>query len=72
MVEFHPIQLSDRTWIGELFRLSQYRGSEYCFSNSYNWRKAYQIECTCLGNRALIRPMGGRAEITCIQPATAI
>ena len=44
MIEFHPIQLSDRPWIGELFRLSQYRGSEYCFSNNYNLRKAYQIE----------------------------
>ena len=62
MVEFHPIQLSDRTWIGELFRLSQYRGSEYCFSNSYNWRKAYQIECTRLGNRALIRSDGGHGR----------
>lgn len=62
MLEFHSIELSDRPWIRELFDLSQFRGSEYCFSNSYNWRKAYHIECTRLGDRALIRSDGGNGR----------
>lgn len=44
MLNFKPIELSDREWMDKLFSKSDFRGSEYCFSNSYNWRKVYGVQ----------------------------
>lgn len=39
MFEFREIQLSDRDWINECLRKSDFRGCEYSFSNNMAWRR---------------------------------
>lgn len=43
-MNFKSIELSDREWMDKLFSQSDFRGSEYCFSSSYNWRKVYGVQ----------------------------
>ncbi|MEG0540875.1 MAG: GNAT family N-acetyltransferase, partial [Angelakisella sp.] len=42
-MEFKKIELSDQDWMNEKLAESDFRGSEYCFSNSYNWRNVYGV-----------------------------
>lgn len=41
---FKKIELSDRDWMQKRLTEGDLRGSEYCFSNSYNWRKIYGVQ----------------------------
>lgn len=43
-MEFKKIELSDRQWMDEKLAQSNFRGSEYCFTNSFNWRDVYGVE----------------------------
>ena len=45
MLDFHPIELSDREWIDPLLRLSDFNTGEYTFVNNYIWRMVYHFEC---------------------------
>lgn len=39
MLEFREIQLSDREWINECLKISDFRGCEYSFANNVAWRR---------------------------------
>lgn len=41
MLDFKVIELSDRTWITEILRKSDFRGCEYNFSNNLAWHRLY-------------------------------
>ncbi|OFY39422.1 MAG: hypothetical protein A2X18_04830 [Bacteroidetes bacterium GWF2_40_14] len=42
MIEFKQIELSDKAWIDELLKFSDYRGAEYCFTNLFIWDSIYK------------------------------
>ena len=44
MIDFKPIQLSDRDWIQALLKKSDFNGAEYSFGNNFVWRDIYHIE----------------------------
>lgn len=46
MLEFKTIELSDKPWIDELLRLSDFGGCEYCFANNMAWRRMYDTKIT--------------------------
>ncbi|MGE0091380.1 MAG: DUF2156 domain-containing protein [Bacteroidia bacterium] len=41
MLEFKKIELSDKEWIDRVLSLSDYRGTEYCFTNLFIWDGTY-------------------------------
>ncbi len=44
MLDFKPIEVTDKQWADPLIKMSNYKGSEYVFSNNYNWRFSYFTE----------------------------
>ncbi len=44
MLDFKIIELSDRQWINELLKLSDFRGCEYNFSNNLAWHRLYETQ----------------------------
>jgi uncharacterized protein len=42
MIEFKHIEISDKIWIDELLKYSDYRGAEYCFTNLFIWAGIYK------------------------------
>ena len=44
MVDFKDIELKDKAWIDPLLKMSDFKGSEYVFSNNYNWKDIYHIQ----------------------------
>lgn len=43
-LSFRGIEITDREWIVEALRKSQFRGCEYTFGNNFVWRRAYKVE----------------------------
>lgn len=43
MLQFKPIELTDKPWIDELLALSDFQGCEYNFTNNFVWRNIYGI-----------------------------
>ena len=41
MLDYKVIELSDRIWINELLKKSDFRGCEYNFANNYAWHRLY-------------------------------
>lgn len=41
MLDFKVIELSDRLWINELLKKSDFKGCEYNFSNNFAWHRLY-------------------------------
>ncbi|MEZ3455420.1 MAG: phosphatidylglycerol lysyltransferase domain-containing protein [Oscillospiraceae bacterium] len=41
MLDFKVIELSDRPWITDLLKKSDFRGCEYNFSNNFAWHRLY-------------------------------
>lgn len=41
MLDFKVIELSDRPWITDLLKKSDFRGCEYNFSNNFAWNRLY-------------------------------
>ena len=39
MLEFRNIQLSDKEWIDESLKMSDFKGCEYSFANNIAWRR---------------------------------
>ena len=39
MLEFRDIDISDRSWINELLKISDFRGCEYSFANNMAWKR---------------------------------
>lgn len=46
MLEFKTIELSDKTWIDRLLKISDFGGCEYCFANNMAWRRMYDTKIT--------------------------
>lgn len=44
MLDFKVIELSDRPWVTELLKMSDFRGCEYNFSNNMAWRRLYDTK----------------------------
>ena len=44
MLEFKTIELSDRPWVTELLKMSDFRGCEYTFSNNLAWYRLYESQ----------------------------
>ena len=55
MIDFKEIELSDKSWVDPLFRLSNFRGAEYCFTNLFVWRHVYHTRIARWNNFLLIR-----------------
>lgn len=60
-MEFKKIQLSDKDWVNELLKYSDFKGSEYCFSNNFNWKDIYKIEIAKYKDYGILRN-GGRSK----------
>ncbi len=41
---FRNIEITDKPWIDDALKKSQFRGCEYTFGNNFVWRKAYGVE----------------------------
>lgn len=55
VLDFKPIELSDKAWIDPLLRMGNFRGSEYTFSNNFIYRKLYHIEVARMNDYYLVR-----------------
>ncbi len=44
MLNFKPIEISDKQWVDPLVSGNNYKGSEYVFANNFNWRNSYHTE----------------------------
>ena len=44
MLDFKTIELSDRPWVTELLKKSDFRGCEYNFSNNMAWHRLYETK----------------------------
>ena len=42
MLDFKSIETSDKEWVDQLLAYSDYRGSEYCFTNLFIWEVVYK------------------------------
>lgn len=59
MIDFREIQLSDKPWVDELLRRSDYRGCEYNFTNLYTWKDAYRHTIARVDDFLLVHLCGG-------------
>lgn len=41
MIDFKKVELSDKKWVDECFRASDYQGCEYVFTSTYIWKDIY-------------------------------
>lgn len=41
---FRGIEITDKPWIDEALKASQFRGCEYTFGNNFVWRRVYRVE----------------------------
>ncbi|MBR4021520.1 MAG: DUF2156 domain-containing protein [Ruminococcus sp.] len=46
MLKFRDIDISDKDWINELLRKSDFMGCEYSFANNMAWRRLYESKIT--------------------------
>lgn len=46
MLDFKNIKISDKVWIEELLKHSDFRGAEYCFTNLFIWDEVYHSKIT--------------------------
>lgn len=44
MLDFKVIEISDRSWVTELLKISDFRGCEYNFSNNFAWHRLYETK----------------------------
>ena len=55
MINFRPINISDKGWVDELLAYSDYRGAEYCFTNLFIWEGVYNSTIARYKDFLLIR-----------------
>ena len=53
MLDFLPIDLSDKEWMTELFETGGAPSEEYNFLFAYIWRKTYGLTATRMGDYVL-------------------
>lgn len=68
MIEFRQIEISDKIWIDELLKFSDYRGAEYCFTNLFIWDSIYKSKIARYKDFLLLRA-GDGANIRYLYPA---
>lgn len=68
MLEFHKPECSDKPWVDKLLRSSDYRGSEYNFTNLYVWGTAYHHTLARMGDFLLVY-LCGRMGCSYLYPA---
>lgn len=52
---FRGIEITDKPWIDEALKKSQFRGCEYTFGNNFVWRRVYRVEIAQLGGYYFVR-----------------
>jgi len=52
---FRGIEITDKSWIDEALKASQYRGCEYTFGNNFVWRRVYRVEIAQLMSYYFVR-----------------
>lgn len=55
MIDWNPIELTDRSWIEPLIRASDFRGCEYSFVTIFLWRNIFKTKVARFRNRLLVR-----------------
>lgn len=68
MIDFHRPELSDKPWMDELLRLSDYRGCEYSFSSLFCWSRAIP-QCVGRADERLFIRLCGRFGCSYSWPA---
>ncbi len=56
-MDFKVIELSDRPWITEILKMSDFRGCEYNFSNNFAWHRLYNTSICRYKNFYISRSM---------------
>lgn len=69
MLDFQRPQLADKPWVDELLRYSDYRGSEYNFTNLFVWNGVYGQKLARLGDFLLVHACSSRAGCSYFYPA---
>ena len=67
MLFYQPVKLSDREWVEPIFRSSGFMGSEYTFSNLYNWSKAYTFALAKFDGFVVVK--NGKDDAAYLYPA---
>lgn len=62
MIEFKQIEISDKVWVDELLKFSDYRGAEYCFTNLFIWSGIYNSKIARYKDFILLKT--GKGETT--------
>ena len=44
VLSFRGIEITDKPWVDEALKRSQFRGCEYTFGNNFVWRRVYRVE----------------------------
>lgn len=68
MLDFQKPQLSDKPWVDELLGYSNYRGSEYNFTNLFVWNGVYGQKLARMGDYLLVHACS-RAGCSYFYPA---
>jgi hypothetical protein len=68
MIDFKQITISDKIWIDELLRYSDYRGAEYCFTTLFIWDESYLSRCARYKDFLLLKSGSGE-ETRYLYPA---
>lgn len=55
MLEFKPIELIDKEWVEKLLDISDYRGTEYCFTTLFAWSDVFNSEISHFKDWILLR-----------------
>lgn len=55
MINFKNIELQDKEWVKPLLALSDFRGTEYCFTSLYIWSSIYNTQIAQFEQMLLIR-----------------
>lgn len=59
MIAYKEAEISDKEWVDRLLRLSDFRGTEYCFTNIFVWKVVYRIRIAQWNDFLLIRADDG-------------
>lgn len=54
-LKFRNIEITDRQWVVDALKKSQFRGCEYTFGNNFVWRRVYGVGIAQLGEYYFVR-----------------
>ncbi|MEM1485355.1 phosphatidylglycerol lysyltransferase domain-containing protein [Oscillospiraceae bacterium PP1C4] len=69
MIDFRKISLSDKAWIDSLLAMGNHRGSEYTFSNNFNYREIYHIDVARMNDYYLVHSGKEASESSYLYPS---